>query len=584
MALNVVAVVILVIFYLAIVVVGLVAAWKVKVKGQETGGLESSVVAGRDLKTFVAIFTMIATTVGGGYINGTAESVAQDGLVWTLAPLGIFLGLNIGGALYARKMRERQYLTMLDPFQHHYGNVVALLLYLASLMGDLLWTASILNALGTTLSVIANIPLTVAVVVSGAVTLSYTVVGSMVSVAYTDIVQLLFIALGLVVSLPFVLSDDRIGDMWATRDIWVGQLPAEQAGVWADLLVAMTLGTIPWQSYFQRVLSVRTARQAQVLSFVGAVGAAVLVIPAVVLGIAGTSADWSNTTLGQSPPDLNLSSLTLPLVINEFSPEPVSILGLGAISAAVMSSMDSAVLGTSSMFTHNIYSCLLRSSASNRELRLVQIVSIVFFGAVAMAIALWSSVIYGVFILAADIVFVIIFPQLTAVLYLPKLCNSVGAVAGYLVGLVLRIGAGEPIINMPVWLRFFIYDEAQGKHLFPFRTFSMLVSLAVTLAVSVVFRLASNWLRGQGYAVPCAVSTDAGDDVGEGAAGKDAAAGEYGGFRKVGVENCYSGGDGESPSHVGRNGLRAGSGEGYEMGSLMVEGKFRKLTDNDEDI
>ena len=38
----------------------------------------------------------LATTVGGGYINGTAESIAKDGLVWTVAPLGILLGLTIG--------------------------------------------------------------------------------------------------------------------------------------------------------------------------------------------------------------------------------------------------------------------------------------------------------------------------------------------------------------------------------------------------------------------------------------------------------------------------------------------------------
>ena len=37
-----------------------------------------------------------ATTVGGGYINGTAESVATQGLIWTLAPFGIFIGLTIG--------------------------------------------------------------------------------------------------------------------------------------------------------------------------------------------------------------------------------------------------------------------------------------------------------------------------------------------------------------------------------------------------------------------------------------------------------------------------------------------------------
>ncbi|BFZ14428.1 hypothetical protein BsWGS_17467 [Bradybaena similaris] len=486
MAINVLAIVVLVIFYAAILVVGLVAAWKVKVKGHAAGGLEASLVAGRDLKGIIGIFTMIATTVGGGYINGTAESVARDGLVWTLAPVGIFIGLMMGGLVYAGKMREREYLTMLDPFQHHYGNLVTFLIYLASLAGDLLWTASILNALGTTLSVVADLQLSVAVLLSGSITIIYTMAGSMISVAYTDVVQLLFIFVGLTVSLPFVFTNSKVHDLRASQHTWLGQVSPQHWGIWLDLLIAMTLGTIPWQSYFQRVLSVRSVRDAQILSFVGAVGAFVMVIPSVLIGIAGASADWNSTTYGTSPIGTQHSSLILPLVINEFTTPVVSILGLGAISAAVMSSMDSAVLGTSSMFTHNIYCNMLRTRASSRELRVIQIVSILFFGSLSMAIALWSSVIYGVFILAADIVFVIIFPQLTTILYLPKYCNPVGAICGFLVGLILRIGAGEDIIKMPVWIYFPFFNKQQ---LFPFRTFAMLVSFVTVLAVTSVSRL-----------------------------------------------------------------------------------------------
>lgn len=51
-----------------------------------------------------------------------------------------------------------------------------------------------------------------------------------------------------------------------------------------------TLGTIPWQAYFQRVLSVRSGRQAQVLSAVGAVSAVILVIPSVIIGAVARSA------------------------------------------------------------------------------------------------------------------------------------------------------------------------------------------------------------------------------------------------------------------------------------------------------
>lgn len=42
------------------------------------------------------LVSIAATTVGGGYINGTAESIASSGLVWTLAPFGIFIGLILG--------------------------------------------------------------------------------------------------------------------------------------------------------------------------------------------------------------------------------------------------------------------------------------------------------------------------------------------------------------------------------------------------------------------------------------------------------------------------------------------------------
>lgn len=39
---------------------------------------------------------MTATWVGGGYINGTAESVFKDGIVWTQAPMGYALSLVLG--------------------------------------------------------------------------------------------------------------------------------------------------------------------------------------------------------------------------------------------------------------------------------------------------------------------------------------------------------------------------------------------------------------------------------------------------------------------------------------------------------
>lgn len=56
--------------------------------------------------------------------------------------------IALGGVIFARPMRDRQYLTMLDPIQEKSGAIVVVLVYFATLCGDVFWTASILVALG----------------------------------------------------------------------------------------------------------------------------------------------------------------------------------------------------------------------------------------------------------------------------------------------------------------------------------------------------------------------------------------------------------------------------------------------------
>lgn len=55
-------------------------------------------------------------------------------------------------------MRERRYLTMIDPFQERYGVYIGGLMYLPALSGELLWSAAVLNALGIHFCIIALLP------------------------------------------------------------------------------------------------------------------------------------------------------------------------------------------------------------------------------------------------------------------------------------------------------------------------------------------------------------------------------------------------------------------------------------------
>jgi high affinity choline transporter 7 len=52
--------------------------------------------------------------------------------------------------------------------------------------------------------------------------------------------------------------------------------------------------------------------------------------------------------------------LILPLVLLHLCPKFIAFVGLGAVSAAVMSSADSSVLSASSMFARNVWKLVFR--------------------------------------------------------------------------------------------------------------------------------------------------------------------------------------------------------------------------------
>jgi len=86
--------------------------------------------------------------VGGGYISGTAEEIFGKGLIWCQAPFGYALSLVFGGMLFANKMREQGYVTMLDPFQDAFGERMGGMLFIPALCGEVFWSAATLAALG----------------------------------------------------------------------------------------------------------------------------------------------------------------------------------------------------------------------------------------------------------------------------------------------------------------------------------------------------------------------------------------------------------------------------------------------------
>ena len=54
----------------------------------------------------------------------------------------------IGGIFFAKPMRDKEYVTMMDPFQIKYGKVLSTALVLPALLVDVLWVSCTLLSLG----------------------------------------------------------------------------------------------------------------------------------------------------------------------------------------------------------------------------------------------------------------------------------------------------------------------------------------------------------------------------------------------------------------------------------------------------
>jgi len=148
---------------------------------------------------------------------------------------------------------------------------------------------------------------------------------------------------------------------------------------------------------------------------------------------------------------------------------------------------------------HSLLSHFSLLQASDREIVWVMRLTIFVFGALATAMALLTGSVYGLWYLSSDLVYVIIFPQLLSVLFV-KGTNTYGSVAGYIFGLLLRIGGGEPYLKLPPFIFYPGWVTAEKVHhltgeveyfvqqRFPFKSVSMVASFLANVAFSYLLK------------------------------------------------------------------------------------------------
>lgn len=495
--------------YAAFLIVGWIAGRKAR-----EGTAAELLVAGRSMPLWIATLTMTATWVDGGYLLGTAEAALKSLALSIQGGLCFGLSLILGGVFFAKKMRRLEYTTIVDPFEARYGRHWAAVLMAPAVLGEIIWSAELLVAIGSTFGAILNIDLTSSIWFSAGVVTLYTLVGGMWSVAYTDVVQLGLIPLGMIVAIPFALAHvggfheclaayssskleaaRLIPPLRPTQDYWTGPAIVH----WWETTFMLVLGGIPWNCYFQRVLSCQSPTKARWHSIIAGALTILLVLPPLLLGMVAAVYRWppsTAATLATEP------AMALPLLLRDLTPYFVGLLGLAAIVGAVTSSFSSSILSAGSMLSWNVYRRLLAPQASVAGMKLVIRGSIGALGVLAALLALRVESVQQLWFFTADLVFVLLFPQLVMALFDPK-ANLVGSVVAFAVSLLLRLGGGEEVLGIPAFLPYpelFAgafkldpadwYDPHSGASTFPYKMTAMVAGLALLPLVS---RLTARW-------------------------------------------------------------------------------------------
>ncbi|XP_025075795.1 high-affinity choline transporter 1-like isoform X4 [Pogonomyrmex barbatus] len=489
-----------IVFYIAVLGVGVWAAAFKRRQAAQGHMQDDMMLANRRLGPLLGILTLIATWVGGAFVNGTAEAMFTRGLAWCQVPIGYSLSLIFGALLFVRPMRKAEYVTMLDPFQERYGAGVGGLLFLPALCGDLFWCGAVLRALGSSLAVVAGIDPNISVCASALLAAIYTVFGGLYSVACTDALQLLCILLGLAIAAPFSMLHPAVSfENNLTSKDWLGHVKNEDLGEWIDGMLLLVFGGIPWQGYFQRILSIKSTSVATTLSIASMFGCLILAVPSAVIGVVARATDWSLVPGYNRTFSTDDGNAALPMVLRYLTPQWVSFVGLGAISAAVMSSADSSILASSSMFTRNVYKLTIRPKASERELNWVLRISVIAVSVLSTLVALTVNSVYYLSYLCSDLVYVVLFPQLLAVIHWPTMVDTYGCLAGYFIAIVLRLAGGERGLGILPLIEYPFYDTKTRTQKFPFRTAVMIIALFTQLFTSFLART----LLGKGYFPQC---------------------------------------------------------------------------------
>lgn len=422
-----IVVVVCVIYFAAMILIGIIAARRNK-------ATSDYLVAGRRLNVTMTAITLAAVQIGVGIVLSSATNGYDLG-VWPgmYYAFGCGGGLIIAGLVTTKKLREQEGYVPLDYFAQRYGESKAIRLWawisnVPSLLGifiaQLLASGGVLAGFG--------IPFEMGVVITAVVILIYCTVGGMWGVVLTDVVQTAIIAVGVpilavVMLVKYTQMGGSIGSIFATPFI-----PDGMGTRFVYLVLPFLLSISVSYDAYSRIQSAKDARTARL----GCIFGGILVI--IVGGLC--------STIGVAARDMfpGVTDGIFTIAATGVLPPVLAGIVIAAILAAAMSSANCVILSLGASFSRDLYNKFFHPEVENLdELPKSKIISqaAVFGGSIAGIIFAF----YMTDILDAMIIFnypymgSLLVPLLGGLLW--KGATRKGAFAAAVAGGIVGVGA-----------------------------------------------------------------------------------------------------------------------------------------------
>jgi sodium/proline symporter len=340
----------------------------------KTSNLSDYILGGRGLGPGVTALSAGASDMSGWLLLGLPGMMYSDGIVGSWIAVGLIIGAYLNWHYVAKPLRVYTHhlndaITIPDYFSSRFkddANTLRIVTAVVILLFYTLYTSSGLVGGAKLFEAAFHLDYSVALLVGSFIIVSYTFLGGYNAVSWTDFIQGILMMLALVITPVVVIYE--IGGVSEALSLIQQHNPSHLNMVTGASFISI-LSLLAWGlGYFGqphilvRFMSIRDEDEMDKAKFIGMSWMLISIIGSLSVGFFGYAYVLAS---GIEIQDSEKIFITLSQLL--FNPWIAGFL-LAAILAAIMSTVDSQLLVSSSVLTRDIYHAVIRKEASDKEL------------------------------------------------------------------------------------------------------------------------------------------------------------------------------------------------------------------------